>query len=199
MLTPSKLRRSPARLPCSFSEQSHPCAIPTIDAIGFQHFTASPAATIHGHVVKMRTDMLSTGIRTTLGLKIFGSDLVAMDTLAKKIEPVLRTVPGTFSPFAKRISGCYSSYHRAGSAATGSLRHQRRRVPGQDRHGVGRRNGDYHGGGPGAIQRQCPLPTRVEVAWQSRIRVSRISAPGPLTSHTRCNCLCVCSRPSPES
>ncbi|MFP5340557.1 MAG: efflux RND transporter permease subunit, partial [Gammaproteobacteria bacterium] len=47
--------------------------------------------------IKMRTDMLSTGIRTTLGLKIFGSDLVAMDALAKKIEPVLRSVPGTSS------------------------------------------------------------------------------------------------------
>jgi len=57
--------------------------------------------------IKMRTDMLSTGIRTTLGLKIFGTDLVAMDALAKQIEPVLRTVPGTSSAFAERVIGGY--------------------------------------------------------------------------------------------
>jgi Cu(I)/Ag(I) efflux system membrane protein CusA/SilA len=57
--------------------------------------------------IKMRTDMLSTGIRTTLGLKIFGTDLVAMDALAKQIEPALRTVPGTSSAFAERVIGGY--------------------------------------------------------------------------------------------
>lgn len=57
--------------------------------------------------IKMRTDMLSTGIRTNLGLKIFGTDLTAMDALARKIEAVLRTVPGTSSAFAERVIGGY--------------------------------------------------------------------------------------------
>ncbi|WP_300295634.1 CusA/CzcA family heavy metal efflux RND transporter [Ferrovibrio sp.] len=57
--------------------------------------------------IKMRIDMLSTGIRTNLGLKIFGSDLETMDGIAKKIETVLRTVPGTSSAFAERVIGGY--------------------------------------------------------------------------------------------
>ncbi|MFC3674045.1 efflux RND transporter permease subunit [Ferrovibrio xuzhouensis] len=57
--------------------------------------------------IKMRTDMLSTGIRTPLGLKIFGTELVTMDRLAKQIEGILRTVPGTSSAFAERVIGGY--------------------------------------------------------------------------------------------
>lgn len=57
--------------------------------------------------IKMRTDMLSTGIRTNLGLKIYGTDLNDMDALAKKVEAVLRTVPGTSSAFAERVIGGY--------------------------------------------------------------------------------------------
>src|SRR3546814_17598503 len=57
--------------------------------------------------IKMRTDMQSTGIRTPLGLKIFGTDLVTMDRLAKQIEVILRTVPGTSSAFAERVLGGY--------------------------------------------------------------------------------------------
>src|SRR3546814_352789 len=57
--------------------------------------------------IKMRTDMQSTGIRTPLGLKIFGTDLVTMDRLAKQIEVILRTVPGTSSAFAERVIGGY--------------------------------------------------------------------------------------------
>ena len=57
--------------------------------------------------IKMRTDMLSTGIRTNLGLKIYGTDLVEMDALAKKVEAVLRTVPGTSSAYAERVIGGY--------------------------------------------------------------------------------------------
>jgi Cu(I)/Ag(I) efflux system membrane protein CusA/SilA len=55
--------------------------------------------------IKARTDMLSTGIRTPIGIKIFGSDLVEMERLAKEIETVVKTVPGTSSAFAERITG----------------------------------------------------------------------------------------------
>ncbi|PJI41827.1 CusA/CzcA family heavy metal efflux RND transporter [Ferrovibrio sp.] len=57
--------------------------------------------------IKMRTDMLSTGIRTTLGIKLFGPDLVELDTLARKVEVSLRKVPGTSSAFAERVIGGY--------------------------------------------------------------------------------------------
>ncbi|MBP7065158.1 CusA/CzcA family heavy metal efflux RND transporter [Ferrovibrio sp.] len=57
--------------------------------------------------IKMRTDMLSTGIRTTLGIKLFGPDLAELDGLARKIETNLRKVQGTSSAFAERVIGGY--------------------------------------------------------------------------------------------
>ena len=55
--------------------------------------------------IKARTDMLSTGIRTPIGIKIFGTDLVEMERLAREIETVVKAVPGTSSAFAERITG----------------------------------------------------------------------------------------------
>src|SRR5713226_4522825 len=49
--------------------------------------------------------MLSTGIRTPIGVKVFGKDLAEMERLAKQIETVIKTVPGTTSAFAERITG----------------------------------------------------------------------------------------------
>ena len=55
--------------------------------------------------IKARIDMLSTGIRTPIGIKVFGKDLGEMEKLAKEIEAVVKTVPGTTSAFAERITG----------------------------------------------------------------------------------------------
>jgi Cu(I)/Ag(I) efflux system membrane protein CusA/SilA len=55
--------------------------------------------------IKARIDMLSTGIRTPIGIKVFGKDLDEMEKLAKQIEAVVKTVPGTTSAFAERITG----------------------------------------------------------------------------------------------
>ncbi|MCC6202950.1 MAG: efflux RND transporter permease subunit [Gammaproteobacteria bacterium] len=55
--------------------------------------------------IKARIDMLSTGIRTPIGIKVFGSDLAEMERLAREIETVVRAVPGTTSAFAERITG----------------------------------------------------------------------------------------------
>jgi len=55
--------------------------------------------------IKARTDMLSTGIRTPIGIKVFGKDLDTMEQLAKEIEGVVKKVPGTTSAFAERITG----------------------------------------------------------------------------------------------
>jgi Cu(I)/Ag(I) efflux system membrane protein CusA/SilA len=55
--------------------------------------------------IKARTDMLSTGIRTPIGIKVFGKDLDEMEKLAKQIESVVKAVPGTTSAFAERITG----------------------------------------------------------------------------------------------
>jgi len=55
--------------------------------------------------IKARIDMLSTGIRTPIGIKVFGKDLDEMEKLARRIEAVVKTVPGTSSAFAERITG----------------------------------------------------------------------------------------------
>ena len=55
--------------------------------------------------IKARIDMLSTGIRTPIGIKVFGKDLGEMERLAKEIEAVVKTVPGTTSAFAERLTG----------------------------------------------------------------------------------------------
>ena len=57
--------------------------------------------------IKARIDMLSTGIRTPIGIKVFGKDLSEMDRLAREIETVVKAVPGTTSAFAERITGGY--------------------------------------------------------------------------------------------
>src|SRR5229473_1070059 len=57
--------------------------------------------------IRARIDMLSTGIRTPVGVKVIGADLVEIDRLAKQIEQVLKTVPGTSSAYAERGLGGY--------------------------------------------------------------------------------------------
>ncbi len=57
--------------------------------------------------IKARIDMLSTGIRTPVGVKIFGKDLGELERLARGVEAVLRTVPGTSSAYAERINSGY--------------------------------------------------------------------------------------------
>jgi len=57
--------------------------------------------------IKARTDMLSTGIRTPVGVKILGRDLDEMERLAREIEAVVRDVPGTTSAYAERATGGY--------------------------------------------------------------------------------------------
>ena len=57
--------------------------------------------------IKNRIDMLTTGIRTPVGIKIFGADLKQIETLGKHLEMVLKDVPGTRSVYAERVSSGY--------------------------------------------------------------------------------------------
>jgi copper/silver efflux system protein len=57
--------------------------------------------------IKARIDMLSTGIRTPVGIKIFGKDLAELERLAKEVEAVMRQVPGTASAYAERVNSGY--------------------------------------------------------------------------------------------
>ncbi|TKD45628.1 MAG: efflux RND transporter permease subunit [Mesorhizobium sp.] len=57
--------------------------------------------------IRARIDMLSTGIRTPVGVKVYGTDLGEMENVARQIEAVLRAVPGTASAYAERVIGGY--------------------------------------------------------------------------------------------
>lgn len=57
--------------------------------------------------IKARIDMLATGIRTPVGVKVIGRDLTVIEQLAREIELAIKTVPGTSSAFAERIIGGY--------------------------------------------------------------------------------------------
>ncbi len=55
--------------------------------------------------IKARIDMLATGIRTPVGVKVLGTNLKEIERLAREIEAAIKTVPGTSSAFAERILG----------------------------------------------------------------------------------------------
>ena len=57
--------------------------------------------------IRARIDMLSTGIRTPVGIKVFGGDLPQMEQVARQIETVVRAVPGAASVYAERLTGGY--------------------------------------------------------------------------------------------
>ncbi len=58
--------------------------------------------------IKGRIDMLATGIRTPVGIKIFGPDLDTLQALGEQVERIMQQVPGTRSAFAERgMSGYY--------------------------------------------------------------------------------------------
>jgi Cu(I)/Ag(I) efflux system membrane protein CusA/SilA len=55
--------------------------------------------------IKTRIDMLATGIKTPVGIKIAGPDLAELERIASEVESVVRAVPGTLSAFAERTMG----------------------------------------------------------------------------------------------
>jgi Cu(I)/Ag(I) efflux system membrane protein CusA/SilA len=55
--------------------------------------------------IKTRIDMLSTGIKTPVGIKIAGPDLEVLERLAREVEAVVRPLPGTLSAYAERVMG----------------------------------------------------------------------------------------------
>ena len=57
--------------------------------------------------IKARLDMLSTGIRTPVGLKVSGSDLKEIERIGRDAEAILQRVPNTRSVFAERVAGGY--------------------------------------------------------------------------------------------
>jgi Cu(I)/Ag(I) efflux system membrane protein CusA/SilA len=154
--------------------------------------------------IKARIDMLSTGIRTPIGIKVFGKDLVEMEQLAKQIEAVVKTVPGTTSAFAERITG--GSYlniepDRAqlarfglsvgelqdviGTALGGEM--VTTTVEGRERYGVGVRYPRELRGNPEQIAREVLVPTAdgrtmIPLGQLAKVQVAR-GTPGIRTEN----------------
>jgi Cu(I)/Ag(I) efflux system membrane protein CusA/SilA len=62
--------------------------------------------------IKTRVDMLSTGIKTPVGIKLMGADLQVLSDVGEKIEAALREVPGTLSVYSERVTGGnFLDYH----------------------------------------------------------------------------------------
>jgi Cu(I)/Ag(I) efflux system membrane protein CusA/SilA len=57
--------------------------------------------------IRNRLDMLLTGIKTPVGIKVFGSDLTVIEGIGRQIEQILQSVPGTRSVYAERVSQGY--------------------------------------------------------------------------------------------
>jgi Cu(I)/Ag(I) efflux system membrane protein CusA/SilA len=57
--------------------------------------------------IKARIDMLTTGVRTPIGIKIYGSDLKEIEATGQRLEGILKDLPGTRSVFAERVAGGY--------------------------------------------------------------------------------------------
>jgi len=55
--------------------------------------------------IKTRIDMLATGIKTPVGIKVAGPDLKVIENIGKNIERILADVPGTASVYSERVAG----------------------------------------------------------------------------------------------
>jgi Cu(I)/Ag(I) efflux system membrane protein CusA/SilA len=57
--------------------------------------------------IKARIDMLTTGVRTPIGIKIFGADLKVIENIGTNLETIIKDIPGTRSVYAERTAGGY--------------------------------------------------------------------------------------------
>ncbi len=57
--------------------------------------------------IKARIDMLTTGVRTPIGIKVYGADLKEIEAVGLRLEAILKGLPGTRSVFAERVAGGY--------------------------------------------------------------------------------------------
>ena len=95
-VTPLLRRIWPEQQPRTLAELSHDLDL-ALRMPGYQIAIAPP--------IRTRIDMLTTGVRTPVGIKVFGDDLGEIERLSIALEGMLRDVPGTRSTFAERQTG----------------------------------------------------------------------------------------------
>ncbi|MBU2583124.1 MAG: CusA/CzcA family heavy metal efflux RND transporter [Alphaproteobacteria bacterium] len=149
--------------------------------------------------IKARIDMLATGIRTPVGVKVIGQDLSVIEKLAREIEIAIKTVPGTSSAFAERIIGGYyldiepdrkelaryglmmGDVQEVVSSALGAET-VTTTVEGRERYGVSVRYPRDVRSNPQAIAREVlvPLPNGASIPLGQVAKVSLVRGPGSI-------------------
>ena len=147
--------------------------------------------------IKARIDMLATGIRTPVGVKVIGQDLNVIEKLAREIEAAIKSVPGTSSAFAERIIGGYyldiepdrrelaryglmmGDVQQVVSSALGAET-VTTTVEGRERYGVSVRYPRDVRSAPQAIAREVlvPLPNGASIPLGQVAKVSLVRGPG---------------------
>ena len=107
--------------------------------------------------IKTRIDMLSTGIKTPIGIKVAGSDLNTLAELAEKIASQLRTLPDTVSVFSEKTVGGYYVDFKINRAEAARYGMNVARRAGRDPHGPGRNERHHDRRRAGALSGQRPL------------------------------------------
>ena len=110
--------------------------------------------------IRNRIDMLSTGIRTQIGIKVFGPDLRVIEQNSEQIKEVVSQVPGATDLYAERTTGSPYLEMTVDRRSRGSLRFECRRRGGCDRNRCGRQESDHHHRGTAALPGACPLRAR---------------------------------------
>ena len=144
--------------------------------------------------IKARVDMLSTGIRTPVGVKIFGPKLEEINEIGSQIEGALGSVQGTRNVFAERVTGGIRrrfgvDLHRDSDLAVSQDAHSDTRVDvkGGQQRGASLA-GAVHGDPGNPRSHDAPVEAAVEVARLNRRAVPGGKAPRPAT-------LCLMNRP----
>ena len=110
--------------------------------------------------IKARIDMLATGIRTPVGIKVLGKDLTELDQVAKADRNRGAECPRHDERLCGASHRRLLPRHCAGSRRACPLWPPHRQSAGHHRHGARRGSGDDHRGGPRALYGQCPLSAR---------------------------------------
>ena len=133
--------------------------------------------------IKARIDMLSTGIRTPVGVKVFGADLAEMEQVCARDRTASQDRARHVERLRRARHRRLLPRHRARPRAPRPLRPDGRRRAGRRRDGARRRSRHHDRRGPRALHRQRPLSARP---------ARRSARPSPAT------CWCRCRRAAPS-